>query len=110
MANSRLSLRKILEVLRLHHEGNLSHREIARAISAPPTTVDVSSIGPSSPASSGRCRPLLEALWNPSKAPSNRARPEPDWHAVHCKLRRKCVTPALIHPFAKHVTTFIITN
>jgi hypothetical protein len=33
-------MRNILEVLRLHHdEGNLSHREIAWAISASPTTV-----------------------------------------------------------------------
>ena len=32
-------MRRILEVLRLHHEGNLSHRMIARAVSASPTTV-----------------------------------------------------------------------
>ena len=39
MANSRLSMRKIIEVLRLHHEGSLSRREIARAVNASPTTV-----------------------------------------------------------------------
>ena len=39
MAFSRLPMRKILEVLRLHHEGRRSHREIARAVVASPTTV-----------------------------------------------------------------------
>jgi DNA-binding Lrp family transcriptional regulator len=39
MANSRLSMRKILDVLRLSLEGGRSHREIARAINASPTTV-----------------------------------------------------------------------
>ena len=34
MAFSRLPMRKILEVLRLHHEGRRSHREIARAVVA----------------------------------------------------------------------------
>ncbi len=32
-------MRKILEVLRLYHEGRRSHREIARAVVASPTTV-----------------------------------------------------------------------
>ena len=39
MAFNRLSMRKILEVLRLHHEGGRSRREIARSINASPTTV-----------------------------------------------------------------------
>ena len=39
MANSRLSMRKILDVLRLSLEGGRSHRELARAINASPTTV-----------------------------------------------------------------------
>lgn len=39
MANCRLSMRKITEALRLHHESNRPHREIARAIGASPTTV-----------------------------------------------------------------------
>ncbi len=39
MAYSRLPMRKILEVLRLHHEGRRSHHEIARAVIASPTTV-----------------------------------------------------------------------
>ena len=72
MANCRLSMRKITEALRLHHECNRSHREIASAIGASPTTVSQylrrareAGIGypppadmerpPLSPASSRRC-------------------------------------------------------
>ncbi len=39
MANSRLSMRKIFEVLRLSVTDGRSHREIARAIASSPTTV-----------------------------------------------------------------------
>jgi len=39
MANVRLFMRKIIEVLRLHHEGGRSHREIARVVGTSPTTV-----------------------------------------------------------------------
>jgi hypothetical protein len=39
MANNRLSMRKILEVLRLFFELGRSKREIARVIGASPTTV-----------------------------------------------------------------------
>jgi hypothetical protein len=39
MAYSRLSMRKIFEVLRLSVADGRSHREIARAIIASPTTV-----------------------------------------------------------------------
>ena len=36
MANSKLPMRKIVEVLRLHHEGDRSHREIARVVGSSP--------------------------------------------------------------------------
>ena len=39
MANTRLSMRKIVDVLRLSHAGGLSHREIARVVKNSPTTV-----------------------------------------------------------------------
>jgi len=39
MANVRLSMRKIVEVRRLYHEGGRSHREIARMVNTSPTTV-----------------------------------------------------------------------
>ena len=101
MANSRLSMRKIVEVLRLYHERGRSHREIARVVSASPTTVgeilrrakqcgvtyplpeDVSEIG-------------LEAQLYPPAAASNRTRPEPEWPAIHREMRRKGVTLDLL--------------
>jgi transposase len=101
MANSRLSMRKIIEVLRLHHEGSLSHREIARAIHASPTTVgeilrrakqcDVTWPLPATLSEAG-----LEAQLYPPAAPSSLARPEPDWPAMHRELRRKGVTLDLL--------------
>jgi len=39
MANNRLSMRKITEVLRLHFEHARTNREIAQAIGTSPTTV-----------------------------------------------------------------------
>jgi hypothetical protein len=50
MANTRLSMRKIVDVLRLSHEGSLSHREIARVVKSSPTTVARSSAERSSSA------------------------------------------------------------
>jgi transposase len=94
-------MRKIIEVLRLHHEGSLSHREIARAIHASPTTVgeilrrakqcDVTWPLPATLSEAG-----LEAQLYPPAAPSSLARPEPDWPAMHRELRRKGVTLDLL--------------
>lgn len=101
MANSRLSMRKILEVLRLHHEGNRSHREIARSVNASPTTVGeilrrAKLAGIAWPLPATTSEAALEAQLYPPAAPSNRARPEPDWPAVHRELRRKGVTLDLL--------------
>ena len=101
MANSRLSMRKILEVLRLHHEGGRSHREIARAIHASPTTVGEilrrsKLAGLVYPFPSEMTEAKAEALLYPPSAPSATRRPEPDWSAVHQELRRKGVTLDLL--------------
>ena len=94
-------MRKILEVLRLHHEGNLSHREIARAISASPTTVGeilhrAKLAGVTWPLPAATSEAELEARLYPPAAPSRQTRPEPDWPAVHRELRRKGVTLDLL--------------
>ena len=94
-------MRKILEVLRLHHEGNLSHREIARAISVSPTTVGeilrrAKLAGVTWPLPAAASEAALEARLYPPPAPSRQARPEPDWPAVHRELRRKGVTLDLL--------------
>ena len=94
-------MRKIIEVLRLHHEGGLSHREIARAISASPTTVGeilrrAKQCGVTWPLPAALSEAGLEAQLYPPTAPSSHARPEPDWPAVHRELRRKGVTLDLL--------------
>lgn len=101
MANSRLSMRKITEALRLHHECNCSRREIARAIGASPTTVgqylrraDAAGIGYPLPV--GLDETALESRLFPSVLPAEAVRAEPDWAAVHRELRRKSVTLDLL--------------
>jgi transposase len=101
MANTRLSMRKITEVLRLHIECWRSRRDIARAIGASPTTVgqylsraQVAGLGYPLPADMDEAR--LEALLFPPAAPSIHRRPEPDWPPIHTALRRKGVTLDLL--------------
>jgi transposase len=94
-------MRKILEVLRLHHEGRHSHREIARAVVASPTTVGeilrrARLAGIAYPLPVEMSEPALDAVLYPPQAPSSNKRPEPDWAAVHRELRRKGVTLDLL--------------
>jgi transposase len=94
-------MRKIFEVLRLHHEGGRSQREIAQVVSTSPTTVGeilrrVKRCGLTYPLPAGISETALEALLYPPTAPSNLDRPEPDWPAVHRELRRKGVTLDLL--------------
>lgn len=93
-------MRKILEILRLRHECR-SHREIARAIVASPTTVgEVLRRAELSGLDYARAAVLneaqLDALLYPPTPPSVTRRPEPDWALVHQELRRKGVTLALL--------------
>jgi hypothetical protein len=74
MANRRLSMRKIEEVLRLHHDGGRTNREIAQVIRSSPTTVGeylrrarVAGIGWPLPA--GMTELALEAALFPMPAP-----------------------------------------
>lgn len=101
MANSRLPMRKIVEVLRLHHEGDRSHREIARVVGTSPTTVGeilrrARQCGVAYPVPPDMSEAGLEALLYAPTAPSSQRRPEPDWPAVHRELRRKGVTLDLL--------------
>jgi hypothetical protein len=94
-------MRKILDVLRLSLEGGRSHREIARAINASPTTVGdllrrAKLYGVTWPLPAGMSEPQLEAQLYPPAAPSNQTRPEPDWPVMHRELRRKGVTLDLL--------------
>ena len=101
MANSRLSMRKIFEVLRLSVADGRSHREIARAVDSSPTTVGeilrrAKLAGLSYPLPAGVSEAGIEALLYPPSAPSATGRPEPDWPGVQRELRRKGVTLDLL--------------
>lgn len=86
-------MRKILEALRLRHDGRRSHRKIARAVIASPTTVGgilrrakLAGIAYLLPVEMSE--PAVETVLYPPQAPSSNKRPEPDWSAVHRELRR----------------------
>jgi len=101
MANKRLSMRKIEEVLRLHFVGGRSNREISEVIRVSPTTVGdylrrARFAGLSWPLPSGMTEAALEAKLFPSLPPSNVRRPEPDWAMIHRELSRKGVTLELL--------------
>jgi transposase len=107
MANNRLSMRNIIEILRLHGGGR-SHREIARAVDVSRTTVGeilrrAKLAGVSHPLPIGLDEATLEARLYPPAAPSRHGRPEPDWPAVHRELRRKGVTLDLLWQEYKEV-------
>lgn len=101
MANNRLSMRKITEVLRLYFEHSRSKREIARIIGASPSTVTdylsrAKLAGLSYPLPLGMDEAALERQLFPPSEPSAVQRPAPDWAAVHSGLRRKGVTLDLL--------------
>lgn len=101
MANRRLSMRKIEEVLRLHHEGGRTNREIAQSVRASPTTVGeylrrARLAGLAWPLPQGMTELALEAALFPVPANAHVKRPEPDWAAVHREMGRKGVTLDLL--------------
>ena len=94
-------MRKIREVLRLYHAAGMSVRAIARSVKASPSTVgeyirraEVHGLGWPLPGSLDEGE--LEHRLFPAPAPSGTRRPLPDWSKVHCELRRKGVTLALL--------------
>lgn len=101
MANNRLSMRKITEVLRLHHECGRTQREISRAIGASPTTVGeylrrATAAGLSYPLPEGLDESAIELRLFPPPMPADVVRAEPDWPQVHQELRKKSVTLELL--------------
>ena len=101
MANKGLSMRKVREVLRLHHVAGLSARAIARSLKISPVTVrryvsraEELALGWPLPESLDDAE--LERRLFPAPAPSCSPRPLPEWTQVHRELRRKDVTLALL--------------
>ena len=92
MPNNRLSMRKLREVLRLHHEGHLSARAIGRCLALSPASVlnyleRVSQAALSWPLPEEMDDELLERLLFPPE-PKVDVRPEPDWEQVYHELKR----------------------
>lgn len=94
-------MRKIAEVLRLHHECRRSQREIAEVVGASPTTVGeylrrASRAGIGYPLPAGLAETALQARLFPPVLPRSVERTEPDWPTIHRELGRKHVTLDLL--------------
>ena len=94
-------MRKIEEVLRLHHECGRTNREIARAVRASPTTVgdylrQARLAELPWPLPEGMTEVALEAALFPPLPASKVRRPEPIWAAVHREVGRVGVTLDLL--------------
>ena len=103
MANKGLSMRKVREVLRLHHVAGLSGRAIARSLKLSPVTVTryirrAEEAGLSWPLPGSLDDAQLERRLLPGAAsmPGETRFPVPEWSTVHRELRRKGVTLALL--------------
>ena len=98
----RQSMRKIREVLRLHHECGLSKRQIAPIVGIGTTTVfdylaRAGQAGLSWPLPAGLGDEELERLLFPSAARQSAEPPvQPDWPSIHRERRRKGVTLRLL--------------
>lgn len=94
-------MRKIEEVLRLHHECGHSNRAIAEAVRASPTTVGdylrrARLAGLVWPLVVGMTEAALEAALFPPLPASKVSRPAPNWAAVHRQVGRSGVTLDLL--------------
>ncbi len=100
MAQQRLPMRKIRDVLRLSAAG-LSKRQIAASLGIGPTAAGHACAGRGKPASVGRCRTILTTpRWRPPPIRFRRPRPRIGGRcrtaAIHRELRRKGVTLQLV--------------
>jgi transposase len=102
MARTRVSMRKVSDVLRLKFEAGLSNRQIARSLLiARPTVAEYLRRFEAAelhwPEAAKLDEAVLEGkLFPPVWRPANARRPEPDWADIHQELRRKGVTKMLL--------------
>ena len=95
-------MRKIRDILRLHHAAALSNRAIARAIRISASTVSdclgrARAAGIGWPLPDGMSDTALEqALYGQRVSPDSGPRPQPDFAEGHRELRRKGVTLMLL--------------
>ena len=101
MAQRRLSMRKIREILRLKHEAGLSNRAIARACSIGKETVReylgrAGEAGLSWPLEEGLSEEAIECRLFPMPIRARDGRDLPDWAEIDRELRQKGVTRRLL--------------
>ena len=102
MAKERLSMRKIVEVLRLKHECRLKHRRIALSVGVSRSTVSdylnrAQAAGLSWPLPESMTEAQVEQLlFPPVPLIAAALRPHPDWAVLHQELRRKGMTLMLL--------------
>jgi hypothetical protein len=94
MAQRRLSVRKIRDVLRLHHAARLGRRAISRSLKLAPTTVgeylrraEAAGLGWPLPEDLDESA-LEQRLFPPAPTLPLAERPVPVWEAVHRELKR----------------------
>jgi len=101
MANPRISMRKLIEVLRLRHTAGLSYRQIAASLNLSYGAVSnyltrAAAAALAWPLPDGMGEGEVEQLLFPAAAAPTRPRVEPDFPTVHQELRRKGVTLQLL--------------
>jgi transposase len=102
MAQERLTVRKIREILRLKHEAGLSNRAIAGACNISNSTVGeylrrAEAAGISWPLGELSEDELYQKLFgDPSPVLETKPKPLPDWEEVRKELRKKGVTLQLV--------------
>ena len=101
MPNSRLSMRKIKDVLRLHFTRNLSARQIGLSVKISHNTVSeylrrARAAGLSWPLAPDLSDSEIENLLFPALPTSSVKRPEPSWADVHTERKRRSVTLLLL--------------
>jgi hypothetical protein len=100
MTQERLPVRKIREVIRLHHEAGLSNRAIARVCKISNSTVGeylkrAEQAGIGWPLPEGLLEDALYQQLFPEKVEKSE-RPVPDWEDVHRELSKRRVTLRLL--------------
>lgn len=108
MAQPRLPMRKIKEILRLHFQARLSARQIARSCSASRSTVaDYLRRAQLANLDWKQVQQLSEAELQrhlfPPPAAKHQSRPQPDFSQIHQELRGKSVTLQLLWQEYKQV-------
>jgi len=114
MATQRITMRKICEILRLHHGAGLSQRQIARSLQIGVATVSAylrraEAAGLGWPLPEGMTAAMVEARLFPPAQPTASTRAALDFAWIHQELGRKGVTLQLLweeyhaqHPTASY--------